>query len=723
MASIAQRLTASHSDHWWLWDWLKCELTPYPGRAGLVARMVIATTLVMIICMTFRIPYAFQGAISVLLISRESIRATLRSGVTIMLATAIGAAYLIVTVGFVLGRPLLQFSWVAGSLFLAFYAISALTSYTAAALFASVISIGVPLWDRHVSAETNVEDTLWLCLATLIGVGMSAGVELVLTRLRPGDEVVSQIARRLNAVRDLLMCYADGRTVDAATEQNLIRLEMLGTSLLRRILQRSNYSHQYVVDMSGVAVVVGSLVDLAAAMTELRFEPAPAERRRCRSLAAALASVRNDLTNRVTPAPIQLDTDEQGPGGVPLLGEMERTVTLIPQVFLGSPPTSEDSPSSEEPSNQPLLVPNAIGNPEHFRFALKGCIAASGSYVIYNAIAWPEISTAVTTCLLTALSTIGASRQKQVLRIAGAIVGGFLLGMGSQIFILPYCDSIAAFTILFALVTALASWFLTSSPRISYFGLQVALAFYLINLQEFKIQTSLGVARNRVVGVLLGLFMMWLVFDRLWGAPAGVEMKRSLISNFRLLAQFAREPLSADLGIAAGRSLALRQRINADLDKTRAYGDGVLFEFGPTRQRDLELRVRIRRWQPQLRTLFVLRIASWKYRAQLPGFELPESVHIQHQAYDEHAAQMLEDMAEWIDRNAPDAGNSIEESHELLNRTVEEIHDKVPEQLPPGRAASFVAILRSIDGLTTSLASEIATEFGTQTGSSHLLPV
>ena len=51
----------------------------------------------------------------------------------------------------------------------------------------------------------------------------------------------------------------------------------------------------------------------------------------------------------------------------------------------------------------------------------------------------------MTTCLLTALSTIGSSRQKQVLRIAGAIVGGFLLGMGSQVFILPYLDSIAGF--------------------------------------------------------------------------------------------------------------------------------------------------------------------------------------------------------------------------------------------------------------------------------------
>jgi multidrug resistance protein MdtO len=693
--------------------------------------MVIAATLVMIICMTFQIPYAFQGAISVLLISRESLRATLQSAATIILATAAAAAYLIVSVKLVISVPLLHFFWIAGSLFLALYIISTLTSYTAAVLFASVISVGVPLWDRHVSAETNLEDTLWLCLATLIGVAMPAGVEFVFARRRPGDEVVSKIAERLSAVENLMICFADGLAVDAATEQNVMRLEMLGTSLLRRILHRSDYSRQYRVNMSGVAVLAGRLVDLAATLIQLRFEVSSTDRMRFRKAASALASIRSDLMNRAIPAPIQADTDEQSPGTVPLLGEIERTVTRIPQVFLGSRSsldrrgggsTHEYSPSAEDSARPAFIAPDALVNPEHFRFALKGCLAASGSYVIYNAIAWPEISTAVTTCLLTALSTIGASRQKQVLRITGAAVGGFVIGMGSQIFVLPYLNSIGGFTVLFVLVTALSAWFLTSSPRLSYFGLQVALAFYLINLQEFKIQTSLAVARNRVVGVLLGLLMMWLVFDQLWGVPAGVEMKKKFISNLRLLANFAREPLSTDLGISTGRIRALRETISGDLDKTRALGDGVLFEFGPSRHRDLELRQRIRRWQPQLRTIFVLRIASWKYRAQLPGFELPETVRRRHQVYDEHSAQMLEEMAEWIDGNAPDAGSSIQESHDLLEQTVEEVHDEDPAQLPPGPAASFVALLRSIDGLTTSLASEIAAEFGTSPGSSELRP-
>jgi multidrug resistance protein MdtO len=248
--------------------------------------------------------------------------------------------------------------------------------------------------------------------------------------------------------------------------------------------------------------------------------------------------------------------------------------------------------------------------------------------------------------LLTALTTIGASHQKQVLRFAAALVGGVVVGMGAQIFILPSLDSVGGFTILFVAVMIGAAWIATSSPRLSYFGVQVAVAFDLINLEEFRIQTSLAVARDRVLGILLGLIMMWLAYDQLWAAPAGQEMKKSFLSTLRLLAQFAREPLVEDPRVAIERSYSFRETINTGFDKVRTLADGVLFEFGPSRQQDLALRDRIRRWQPQLRLIFLTRIALWKYRLQLPGFELPESVRQAQREFDNELAMTLEGMAD-----------------------------------------------------------------------------
>jgi multidrug resistance protein MdtO len=203
------------------------------------------------------------------------------------------------------------------------------------------------------------------------------------------------------------------------------------------------------------------------------------------------------------------------------------------------------------------------------------------------------------------------------MRITAAVAGG-ALGIGIQILLLPELDSIGGFTVLFSAVMVAAAWVATAGPRLSYVGLQVALVFCIINLQEFRIQTALAPARDRIAGVLLGLFMMWLVFDQLWSAPAVGQMRKTFTATLRL-AQFAKEPLSRDLRVATDRSYFIRETINKNFEQTRAFADGVLFEFGPSREQDLLWRNRIVRWQPQVRILFLTRIALWKYRAQLPA--------------------------------------------------------------------------------------------------------
>jgi multidrug resistance protein MdtO len=687
----------------WLPDFLREELSPYPGRVALVFRMVVAATLITIVGMTFRIPYTFQGAIYALMISRESRQATLKSAGTILLVTGIGAAYLLIFVSFVINSPLLHFVWVIGSLFLGFYAISALTNYTAAVIFAIMISLGVPLWDRILPSETNVEDTLWLCLAVVIGVVITAAVEVVFERQRPGDDVVKPISERLSAIERVMTRYAEGSHIDAATNEQIMQFAMRGTSLLRRILRRSDYPIQYSVEMGGVTALVGRLVDLAATLTQLRFEVSANDQKRLRNLASALANIRNELLNRRIPGPLQFNPDEE-PAGVPLLREIEHTVSFIPQAFAASRPTPEYQSPVDEIPRPSLLSPDAFVNPDHLRFALKGCLAASICYVIYNAMEWPGISTSVTTCLLTALSTIGSSHQKQILRILGALVGGVVLGMGSQIFILPHLDSIAGFVLLFVAVTAVAAWFMTSSPRLSYFGMQIAVAFYLINVAEFRMQTSLEVARDRVVGILLGLFAMWLIFDQLWGMPAARELKEAFISNLRLLAQFAREPVSKDLKAATARRFALGETINTNLDKVRALADGVLLEFGHSRDRDLALRSLIRRVQPQMRVLFIMQIAEWKYRAQLPGFELPEAIAVEQREFDDRLAESLDAMADRVEGRSTGVQQTLQEARARLERTIQGYR---PKGTSEGRYDALLLLGRKIESSILSLTNEV----------------
>ena len=291
------------------------------------------------------------------------------------------------------------------------------------------------------------------------------------------------------------------------------------------------------------------------------------------------------MQKRQLPRALEISS-EASPSGLPLLPEMERTVALIPHAFSGSEgPLDQLLPAPTEEVRQRLFVSDAFSNPDHLKFAIRGTLATMLAYVVYQSLNWPGLSTSVATCIITALSTIGSSRQKQFLRLGGAIIGGFIFGMGAQAFVLPYLDSITGFTVLFAVVTAIAAWIATATPRLSYLGVQLALAFYLINLQEFAIQSSLAIARDRVVGVLLGLVCMWLVFDRLWVRDALQEMQDAFARNLRMLAELIEQSRNRDPQEAMRRVIQLRDQINDGSNTVKSQADAVVFEFGPSRER------------------------------------------------------------------------------------------------------------------------------------------
>ena len=164
-------------------------------------------------------------------------------------------------------------------------------------------------------------------------------------------------------------------------------------------------------------------------------------------------------------------------------------------------------------------MPDAWSNPEHVRFALKTTIAVMAAYFIYSVLDWPGISTAVPTCFVVALGSMGETIQKMWLRIAGALIGGLAAGL-CIVYLLPHMTDIGQLCLLIAVASGIFAWVATSSDRLSYMGMQMALAFLLGVLQGYGPNTSLTVLWDRVVGVLLGNLMMSLVFSVVWPISA-----------------------------------------------------------------------------------------------------------------------------------------------------------------------------------------------------------
>jgi multidrug resistance protein MdtO len=700
----------------WFWNFLKHELTPYPGRTWVVGRMTISATIVMLLVMTFRLPGGFLGAIFTLLISRENPTATFYDGSRRVLAFLLATAYTVLGVSLFLDDPLTHFLWVVGSLFLSFFLIRVLADYASAVAFAFLLAGAIPLWDQNaVNINDRVENTLWLAGVVGIGVAVTIAVEYVFRGIHPISDLSEGLAVRLQTVEGVLRAVAEDRPLDGEVEKSLSLYVSVGTSRLRRLIVRSDLSEQFKSQMSVVIALAGRLIDITASFRLALVERAEqvlvetSDRERCRRLADEIAALRQDLLQQKRPEDINTPAQPEA-SSLPFLPSMESTVALIPKAFAGAKSLDKLNVPQDEKQPSRIFVADAFSNPAHVQFALRGTLAATVCYVTYMAIDWPGLSTALATCMVTALSTIGSSRQMQVLRLVGAIIGGIIFGMGAQVFVLPYLDTIAGFSVLFALVTAISAWIQTSSGRLSYLGVQLALAFYLINLQEFTIQTSLSIARDRVFGVLLGIVSMGLFFDLLWVRRPLEEMQAIFANNLEMFAELAEQLLEKDQTKAIRRMRQLRDQLNVGFQAVSAQSDAVLLDFSPSRPQKLQLREEIRRWQPSIRALLQVQVTAVQYLEQQPLTDLPEPIAQAGVAVEQDMASVMRAMANQVSGKPTAVVPDIRASATRLREEIRKYYRDVGMPIA-SQASDVMDLVQNLASIVAPLYEDIHSTF------------
>ena len=184
---------------------------------------------------------------------------------------------------------------------------------------------------------------------------------------------------------------------------------------------------------------------------------------------------------------------------------------VINQTLLPANP----KPTASAKPKKSLFVPDAFTNPNYVRFGLKVALAAMSCYILYMALDWPGIRTAFITCCFIALESNRATTHKARLRFVGCAIGGSL-GFLTIMYLVPHMESIVSLVFLTAAGAALAGWVAAGSERISYAGLQIALAFFMCIFQGFAPDTHFETIRNRFVGILLGILVTSVVFYYLW---------------------------------------------------------------------------------------------------------------------------------------------------------------------------------------------------------------
>jgi multidrug resistance protein MdtO len=255
--------------------------------------------------------------------------------------------------------------------------------------------------------------------------------------------------------------------------------------------------------------------------------------------------------------------------------EMERALTPLEAdvlvdikeaiIHFAEANSSENRVEAAHKKGGGFFAPDVFSNPEYIQYALKTTAAAMFCYFLYSLLDWPGIHTAFLTCYIVSLGTTAETVEKLTLRILGCLVGA-AAGYATMIFLIPNLTSITALMVVVFAGALAAGYVAAGSQRISYAGFQMAFAFFLCVIQGPSPAFDLTIARDRVIGILIGNVVVYVLFTNLWPISVGKRLDSAIAGLLRQLsAMMTADPQSSRAALASQAQSALAE-IETDID-------------------------------------------------------------------------------------------------------------------------------------------------------------
>jgi multidrug resistance protein MdtO len=484
------------------------ELAPREGRGLAVARIAAACTITVAIAMVFRIPLAAYMAYMVFLTSKDDIAGTARMAVAGSLAITLAVIFSLGLAHFSMGDPAIRLPAMALTTFLAMFSARTFALGPISFLAGFVVVTMQSVVDEVPNPEVFTRTTLWLWVVVVVPVAVTMLINLLF------GPAASAVAERgvWKVLTDLEAALTSGEIAGRLGEWRAILVPLVEKSRNPPATQR--------------------LLD-ALIILEAYPDPIPPRERTRLSYLVRGCLGALERRNLVTEAPPETESTPEALAATDAFAKLQREFSRTP------PPHAH----TEQKPRQ-LFVPDALSNPAHWQFALKTTLAIMIVYSVYTMLDWPGLLTSIVTVFFVALGSVGETVHKLTLRISGAIIGGLIAGL-SIVFVLPHFTDIGQLCMLTAVIALFAGWVTTSSERLSYAGMQIALAFFMGMLQTYSPATDLTVLRDRVVGILLGNVVMTLVFSVLWPESAITRLRSALADALRSIAALLKSPQDA----------------------------------------------------------------------------------------------------------------------------------------------------------------------------------
>lgn len=489
---------------------------PSPGRLTFALRLALICTLVAVFAEVYKTPEIALTVYVVFFLNKPDRASSMVLTVAIVIIITIVVGILILLAQPLLGNPGLRVFTMALISFVMMFLSSASKLKPIASIVALVIAYALDLLGSAPLGEAVPRGLLYTWLFFGIPALVSCVVNLLIgpsprsmvqkeiaERLRAAAAVLSEepVAAGLNSTRSLLMG-------DAETQVHLKFAGLEKTSRDEDIAALKGASDCVVTVLSAVQLM----------LDEPQAVPPPNVKETIKSRLTELADIfeAGGYPARVDPVNADGDCSDLAISAVAFLNSG--------LIQFGEVRPAEDSRKEKEAG---FFLPDAFTNPVHVQFAIKVTGAAMLCYLIYSVLSWPGIHTALITCFIVSLTTAAESVEKLTLRIVGCLAGAGL-GLFVMLRVIPRTTDIADLaTIVFA-GAFLAAWIAAGDKHISYAGFQLAFAYFLCVIQGPSPSFNMVVARDRVIGILLGNIVSYFAATRVWPVSVGPRIDSAL---------------------------------------------------------------------------------------------------------------------------------------------------------------------------------------------------
>jgi multidrug resistance protein MdtO len=486
-----------------------------PGRLAFAARLTLICALTTIIAETYKTPEIALTVYVAFFLNKDDRMSSMAITIAFTIVITIVISILLLIASPLLSDPAYRVATMASTSFFLLFMASASKLKPIGATVGLIIAYALDVLGSAPLGEAATRALLYVWLVVAIPAGVSAVVNLILAP-SPLKILQDELALRLRTAGKALQD-------DEEATSEVRKLTAAGDSELQEKLKLAAMEHtstqedlDALIGSTDCVVAVLSAVELM--VSEPDALPPVATRERMAGKLFDLAEIFEHNAYPVHVEPIR--ADEAGSDLAP---------SAIQLFNAGLTRFGEHRPPQPAPKKEAsgFFAPDAFTNPDHVNFALKTTAAAMLCYLIYSVLSWPGIHTALITCFIVSQDTVAETVQKLTLRILGCLAGA-ALGLAVMLWIIPSVTSIGGLVMVVLAGVFLGAWIAVGSPRIAYAGFQLAFAFLLCILQGPGPSFDKVVARDRVLGILLGNIVSYIVATQLLPNSVAPRVDRAL---------------------------------------------------------------------------------------------------------------------------------------------------------------------------------------------------